>query len=178
MNDFDIKDSGARKEFSSGMVRDMTEDKIEYLSMRLGPMFKRWAAHLTKGRKKYPDVSLGVPNWTLAAGEAELLHAKESFSRHQQAWLDGDTDEDHAAAMFFNINLVEYIKEKMAEVQAFRDATDADPEVIAPEVQKAIVTERLIVATPHRVDLGPNRGITAGFYGKVGPQPEHDPRYA
>ena len=112
---FEIKDSGARKEYDSGMMRDTTEDKIEYWSMRIGPMYKRWASLLTKGRKKYPDAALGVPNWTLAAGEAELLHAKESFTRHTEAYIDGEEDEDHAAAIIFNINLMEYIKERMAE---------------------------------------------------------------
>lgn len=97
------------------MVRDTTEGKIEYLSMRLGPMFKRWAAHLTRGRAKYPDAELGVPNWTLASGEAEYLRAKESASRHFEQWLAGDRDEDHAAAVFFNINLAEYVRERMLD---------------------------------------------------------------
>lgn len=111
--DFTIKDSGARQEFSGGMVRDTTEGKVDFLNVRFGPMLRRWAAHLTKGRQKYPDVALGTPNWTLAEGEAELLRARESAARHFEQWLAGDVDEDHAAAVYFNINLAEYVKEKM-----------------------------------------------------------------
>ncbi len=136
MSGFEIKDSGARKEYKSGMMRDRTEDKIEYWSMRIGPMYKRWATLLTKGRKKYPDVEPGVPNWTLAEGMEEYLHAKESWTRHTEAYADGQTDEDHAAAIFFNINLMEYIKEKMAlaEAAAFAEGTGADPEFFVPGV--------------------------------------------
>jgi len=114
---FTIKDSGARQEFDGGMVRDTTEGKINYLSVRFGPMLKRWAEHLTKGREKYPDVEPGVPNWTLAQGEAEYIRATESAARHFEQWLSGDRDEDHAAAVFFNINLAEYVRNRMLDAE-------------------------------------------------------------
>jgi hypothetical protein len=110
---FEIKDSGERKQFKSGMVRDTAEDKIDFLNIRFGPMFRRWAEHLTKAKTKYPDISLGVPNWTLATGEAELQRFRESFARHAESWLAGEIDEDHAAGMFFNINGAEYVKAKL-----------------------------------------------------------------
>ena len=113
-NDFVIKDSGVREEFKSGMVRDTTAGKINFLKVLDGPMFKRWAAHLTKGAVKYPDVQIGVANWTLASGEAELQRAKESATRHFFQYLAGDTDEDHAAALYFNVNLAEYVKDKIS----------------------------------------------------------------
>lgn len=114
-DEFTIKDSGARQEFGGGMVRDTTEGKIDYLNVRFGPMFKRWAAHLTKGREKYPDPEIGVPNWTLAEGREELERARQSAARHFEQWLAGDRDEDHAAAVFFNINLAEYVREKLLD---------------------------------------------------------------
>jgi hypothetical protein len=134
----EIKDSGARREFDSGMVRDTTDGKTDYLSCRWGPMFKRWNVHLTKGRKKYPDVELGVPNWTLAQGEAEYMRFRESASRHFEAWLDGETDEDHAAGVFFNINGAEYVKDKMD----FESSTDADAAVISQDVQDSFAQYR------------------------------------
>jgi hypothetical protein len=109
---FGLKDSGARQEFSSGMVRDTTEGKTNFLNVRFGPMFRRWAEHLTKGRQKYPDVAPGTPNWTLANGIEEYLRAKESAARHFESWLAGERDEDHAAGVYFNINLAEYILEQ------------------------------------------------------------------
>lgn len=143
---FEIKDSGARQEFSGGMVRDTTEGKVNFLNVRFGPMLRRWAAHLTKGREKYPDPEPGVPNWTLAEGIEELLRAKESAARHFEQWLAGEHDEDHAAAVYFNINLAEYVAEKQPVVPAETgdipwnperhgyDASKFPPNVIIPPV--------------------------------------------
>jgi hypothetical protein len=105
MNDFKIKDSGERKTFESGMVRDVTDDKIDYTLAIDGPMFKRLAIHLTKGAKKYAK-----RNWMKASGDSESERFKESAVRHFFQWLNGDVDEDHAAAVFFNINGFEYVK--------------------------------------------------------------------
>jgi hypothetical protein len=107
---FIIKDSGKRKEFKCGMVRDTSEEKIDYLLIRDGVMYKRWAIHLNKGAKKYAK-----RNWMLANGQEELERFKESACRHFEQWLNGDIDEDHAAAVFFNINGVEYVKNKLNE---------------------------------------------------------------
>lgn len=103
-----MKDSGERKQFESGMVRDTTEGKTNFLLLRDGPMLVRWAVHLTKGAIKY-----AVRNWMQAEGEEELERFKESAARHFEQWLAGDRDEDHAAAVFFNINGAEYVRAKM-----------------------------------------------------------------
>lgn len=108
MKTFDVKDSGQRATFESGMVRDVADDKIDYTLALDGPMFKRLAAHLTKGAKKYEK-----RNWMKAAGQEELERFKESAFRHFLQWYWGDTDEDHAAAVFFNINGAEYVKERL-----------------------------------------------------------------
>lgn len=110
---FDIKDSGQRQEFQSGMVRDVTVGKVNFWRVLVGPMFRRWAEHLTKGAAKYPDIRPGVSNWTLAAGEEELARFKDSAFRHFVQWYEGNTDEDHGSAVFFNINGAEYVKEKL-----------------------------------------------------------------
>ena len=95
------------------MIRDTSEDKINYLLIRNGPMHRRWASHLTKGEMKYPPVAPGVANWTLASGVTELMRFKESAARHFEQWLAGDRDEDHAAAVYFNVNGYEYVKERL-----------------------------------------------------------------
>jgi hypothetical protein len=112
MSEFTIKDSGKRQEFASGMVRDSAE-KTEYTRVLDGPMLRRWAEHLTKGAKKYPDVSPGVANWTLANSEAELRRFRESAFRHFPQWMNGDEDEDHAASVVFNLNGHEFVKDKI-----------------------------------------------------------------
>lgn len=104
---FVVKDSGERKEFDSGMVRDVTEGKTDYSLALDGPMFELWAVHLTKGAAKYDK-----RNWMKATGDEERDRFRESALRHFIQWYRGDSDEDHAAAVFFNINGSEYVKGK------------------------------------------------------------------
>lgn len=126
---FEVKDSGQRTEFASGMVRDVQGDKVDYERATDGPMLERWAAHLTKGCTKYPDVAPGVPNWTLAAGEEELARFRKSAMRHFMQWLRGDRDEDHAAAVYFNINGAEYVRDK---INASEPSTNSPVRVQSP----------------------------------------------
>lgn len=118
---FEVKDSGERMQFESGMVRDTDDSKINYSLVLDGPMLKRWAVHLTKGAKKYAP-----RNWMLARGEAELNRFRESAVRHFIQWYNGDTDEDHGAAVIFNINGAEYVKEREGarEILVDRDPGD------------------------------------------------------
>lgn len=102
---FEIKDSGKRATFDSGMVRDVTDDKTNYSLIADGPMLKRWAQHLTNGAKKY-----AARNWMKANGQAEHDRFRESAFRHFMQWYHGDKDEDHASAVYFNINGAEYVK--------------------------------------------------------------------
>ena len=108
MSDFVVKDSGQRQEFSGGMVRDIADNKTWWSLVYDGPMLKRWAQHLTNGARKYAK-----RNWMKAEGEAELERAKDSAARHFAQWMAGERDEDHGAAVYFNINLAEYVREKM-----------------------------------------------------------------
>ncbi len=113
MADFVTKDSGQRASFSSGMVRDTSAGKLDYTRVLDGPLFTRWAALLARGAVKYPDNAPGVPNWTIADGPEELQRFRESAFRHFVQWLRGDVDEDHAAAVIFNMNGKEYVQEKI-----------------------------------------------------------------
>lgn len=115
MTNFITKDSGKRQEFQSGMVRDTEEGKVDYTAVLDGPMFQRWAELLTRAKTKYPDISPGVANWTLANGEAEYARFKKSAFRHFIQWFKGNLDEDHAAGVLFNINGAEYVREKLYE---------------------------------------------------------------
>jgi hypothetical protein len=105
---FDVKDSGERQQYPSGMQRDTTEDKVRYDLVFDGPLVERLATHLTKGAKKYD-----ARNWMKASGQDELERFRESAARHFFQWLRGDTDEDHAMAVVFNINGALYVEEKM-----------------------------------------------------------------
>lgn len=87
------------------MVRDVEDNKIDYTLVLDGPMFQRWAAHLTKGAQKYAP-----RNWMQADGPEEYERFKRSLLRHLFAYLRGETDEDHAAACLFNLNGMEYVR--------------------------------------------------------------------
>ena len=137
MTDFQVKDSGERKQYDSGMVRDVEEGKTDYSNVLHGPMFDRWAEHLTKAKTKYPDVAPGVPNWTLAEGPEELARYRRSAFRHLIKWLKGEVDEDHAAAVFFNINGAEYVQGRIIAVAmapTFEEYFGTD--ITSPEVEK------------------------------------------
>ena len=104
---FIIKDSGKRAKFKGGMVRDVASDKLDPSLIKDGPMYRRWVIHLTNGAKKYAK-----RNWMKASGEEELQRFKESAQRHFDQWFDGELDEDHASAVFFNINGYEFVRAK------------------------------------------------------------------
>lgn len=106
--EFVTKDSGERKEFASGMKRDVTTGKTLWHLVASGSMLRRWAELLTRGAIKYD-----ADNWMKANGEEELKRFRESAFRHFMQWYNGDTDEDHGAAVFFNINGAEYVKDKL-----------------------------------------------------------------
>jgi hypothetical protein len=92
------------------MVRGSTEGKVNYLLVYDGPMLDRWAAHLTKAAP-----SKGKRNWMNARTPEDLERFREGFARHARQWLAGETDEDHAAAVVFNLNGALYVMERLNE---------------------------------------------------------------
>jgi hypothetical protein len=114
MRSFTTKDSGERQSFDSGMVRDIQTGKPRFdLMVPNGvayedQMLTRFAALLGRGAEKYGD-----RNWEKADGDEELQRARSSAFRHMMQWFCGETDEDHAAAVFFNITMAEYLKGRM-----------------------------------------------------------------
>lgn len=123
MGEFTVKDSGVRQDYPSGMRRDTQEGKTNFLLAIDGPMFERYAEHMTKGAAKY-----GPRNWQLAESEEELERFKASALRHMFQWLAGDRDEDHAAAVWFNVNAAEYVRSRL-ELDVDYEATFPLPDV-------------------------------------------------
>lgn len=107
---FETKDSGERLEYASGMRRDVETGKPRFdLLMPHGvpydaQMLTRWAALMGRGAEKY-----GERNWEKAAGQEELARFTSSALRHLQQWAAGETDEDHAAAVMFNLLAAETV---------------------------------------------------------------------
>jgi hypothetical protein len=86
------------------MNRDTQAGKPRYDLIDL-PMLKRWAALMERGAAKY-----GEQNWRLASSDEELTRFKASAFRHMVQWLEGDAEEDHAAAVLFNVAAAEYVR--------------------------------------------------------------------
>ena len=85
------------------MLRDDTQDKPRY-DLIYVPMLKRLANLHARGAKLY-----GERNWEMARTQEDLNRFRESAFRHFIQWFNGETDEDHAAAVFFNINGAELV---------------------------------------------------------------------
>lgn len=115
MNDFVVKDSGERKAYDSGMVRDTQEGKPQFgLTFASDVPFEeqlltRFAIHMVKGAEKY-----GIRNWEKSNSQEELERFKESALRHCLQWYFGVNDEDHAAATWFNMVATERLKYRLA----------------------------------------------------------------
>jgi dATP/dGTP diphosphohydrolase, N-terminal len=111
--DFVTKDSGARSEYKSGMVRDTQDGKPRFnllypLDVPYSEqMLTRLAELLERGMAKY-----GWRNWEKANSDEELIRFRESAHRHFIQWLCGEKDEDHGAATMFNIIAAEYVTYK------------------------------------------------------------------
>jgi len=100
-------DSGKRIKFISGMNRDTQEGKPRF-DLIYPPLLKRWAEILERGATKY-----GERNWQKAKSQEEFDRFKASSWRHFYSWINGlDKEEDHAAALLFNIAAIEYMRDK------------------------------------------------------------------
>lgn len=88
-----VKDSGERREFATGSVRDVRKGKGRY---DLIPPYslRRLAKHYENGAIKYGD-----RNWEKGQPIASYV---DSLIRHGQDYLEGDRSEDHMAAVAWN----------------------------------------------------------------------------
>lgn len=113
---WETKDSGVREEYDSGMRRDTQGGKPRFdLLLVEGLPYEeqfltRIAGLLERGAVKY-----GERNWQLANSEQELARFRASGIRHLMQWACGETDEDHAAAVVFNLLAAEYVKWKLEQ---------------------------------------------------------------
>lgn len=111
---FVTKDSGERAVFDSGMQRDTEDGKARFDLLVAedvpyeAQLLTRCAELMARGAVKYGD-----RNWEKANSPEELARMKSSAFRHFMQWFCGETDEDHAAAVFFNIDAYESTKWKI-----------------------------------------------------------------
>lgn len=102
------------RERPSGAIRDSEDGKVNYLNCFDNPMWDRFAVHMTKA-----EATKGKRNWMKAGddpatAEDDLRRGYESLARHTRQFIRGDTDEDHAAAMIFNLGWIALVEQKIA----------------------------------------------------------------
>ena len=90
----DVKDSGDRTQFGTGAVRDLRAGKGRFDLMPCHAM-KRLARHYENGAVKYGD-----RNWEKGIPLSKYL---DSAIRHLYAFLGGSREEDHLAAVAWNV---------------------------------------------------------------------------
>lgn len=106
--------TNGRVQFEGGGFRDSQGNKprFDLLIPKDVPFeqqyLTRCARLMAKGASHYED-----RNWENFADQEALDRAKSSAFRHFMQWFTGEEDEDHAAAVFFNIMAAENVKEKM-----------------------------------------------------------------
>jgi hypothetical protein len=104
MPPFVVKDSGDRRTFSTGSVRDRGDLKPRpdlispFAMMRVGE-------HMRKGAAKY-----GLHNWALGQPFSEVT---ASMHRHLLQWEQGDQEEDHLAAIVFGAQALMHYQEML-----------------------------------------------------------------
>lgn len=91
---FTTKDSGQREEFDSGARRDIQDDKPRYDLIPPEPL-KRLGFLYQRGAKKY-----GEHNWSKGMPCSRYL---SSAMRHLEQARSGDKEEDHLAAVIWNV---------------------------------------------------------------------------
>lgn len=91
---YTTKDSGQREDYETGARRDTEIGKPRY--DLISPVaLKRLAELMGRGADKYGD-----RNWEQGIPISRFY---SSAFRHLQQWQLGDTDEDHLAAVLFNV---------------------------------------------------------------------------
>lgn len=102
----EILDSGDRREFPSGAVRDMAEGKGRF-DLIPWNVIMRLAKHFEKGAKKYEENNWkGIPAWSFV----------DSAFRHLSKYTEGWDDEDHLIAAIWNLVCLAWTEEKKPEL--------------------------------------------------------------
>lgn len=115
--DYVVKDSGERLDFMTGSRRDTNKGKPRYdLIGRHG--LKRLADLMARGAEKY-----GENNWMLGQN---ISRSYESAFRHLMQWRDGEVDEDHLAAVVFNIFSIIHVEEEIRAGRLPEELWDID----------------------------------------------------
>lgn len=104
----ELHDSGDRREFNTGAVRDMAEGKGRF-DLLPACAIMRLARHYEAGASKYD-----ARNWEKGIPISVMI---DSALRHLMKYMDGQTDEDHLVAATWNLMGAMWMEEKKPELQ-------------------------------------------------------------
>ena len=93
-DNYKIKDSGERKNFESGAMRDISTEKGRF-DLLPPATLRALAIHFEKGAKKYAD-----RNWE--KGMPVSVYTNSAL-RHLCQFMDGHEDENHLIAALWNV---------------------------------------------------------------------------
>lgn len=112
----EVKDSGGpREEFESGSVRDTEDGKGAFDLLPPGPL-RRLAVHYQNGAKKYSR-----RNWEKGQRLGRYL---SSAMRHIMSILEGKHDEDHEAAVAWNMFAFMFTADKIRQGKLPKELDD------------------------------------------------------
>lgn len=134
------------------MIDPETADAIATGPMQLGPPLEcdlddEGTPILGRDAALYAELGRGIEVW---------LRARASMQRHHDAYLAGKTDEDHAAGVYFNMNLAEYVRlffteeeemqaravERLQSEELGKREAEAVPETCAPVTDEMVEAAR------------------------------------
>lgn len=106
MHDHGLADSGARTVTDSGYMREPEIDRPDFVAIFTArgleqvpaELIIRIAEHYHRGGLKYAPL-----NWRRGTDPDSLERNRRSAARHFVQWLHGEEDEDHLAAVTWNM---------------------------------------------------------------------------
>lgn len=105
MSEFQTLDTGTRIDFITGSRRDSDAGKPRYDLVGRHAL-RREADLMARGAQKY-----GERNWELGQ---PISRSFASLLRHAYQWAEGETAEDHLAAVRFNAASIIHVLEEVA----------------------------------------------------------------
>lgn len=111
-DEFIVNNGGEQTEFDTGARRDTQKGKTRY-DLIHPLLLERLADHLAKGAAYY-----GEGNWEKGI---PISNCYASMFRHMMAWRNGEREEDHLAAIVFNVMAIMFVER---EVRAGRLPSD------------------------------------------------------
>lgn len=125
-NDYTIKDSGERRKFSTGAVRDVKDNKGRYDLLPFLAL-RDLAIHYEKGARKYSD-----RNWENGIPTNEFF---DSGLRHLSQFILGYKDEDHLIAAIWNLIGLRETLIRIHELEILPKELDTLPYIVKKEKQ-------------------------------------------